>query len=107
VTGVLCSVYLSLAVMFVFFCNRKLVPHPIENIKKAELAIFDFNGVVSTFPLIIFAYMYQVNIPSIYYELERRNYKSMSKVVSYGSIGAVILYIMVGIFGYLTFVDRP
>jgi amino acid permease len=58
-------------------------------------------------PLIIFAYMYQVNIPLIYYELERRNSKTMGKVLIRGSSAAIVLYAMVGIFGYLTFVDHP
>ena len=55
--------------------------------------------------MIIFAYMYQVNIPLISYELERRNAKRMSTVLVRGSVAAVILYALVGIFGYLTFVN--
>ena len=66
-----------------------------------------FSGVVSSFPLIIFAYMYQVNIPMIYTELERRNSKQMSKVLIMGTVGAVVLYIIVGVWGYVTFVDQP
>jgi len=58
-------------------------------------------------PLIIFAYMYQVNIPLIYYELEARNAKTMSKVLLTGSIAAVVLYAMVGISAYVTFVYTP
>ena len=64
-----------------------------------------FSGVVSSFPLIIFAYMYQVNIPMIYTELEKRNASQMSKVLIAGTVGAVILYIIVGVWGYVTFVD--
>ena len=66
-----------------------------------------FNGVVSSFPLVIFAYMYQVNIPMIYTELEQRNSKQMSKVLIFGTIGAVLLYVIVGLWGYLTFVNNP
>ena len=55
--------------------------------------------------MILFAYMYQVNIPMIYQELERRNFRRMGKVVRRGSIGAVLTYASVGIFGYLTFYD--
>ena len=58
-------------------------------------------------PLIIFAYMYQVNIPLIYFELERRNQKTMSGVLLKGSVAAIVLYTMVGIFGYVTFVHTP
>ncbi len=61
---------------------------------------------MTSVPLIIFAYMYQVNIPLIYKELERRNSKIMSGVLYKGSFAAIILYAMVGIFGYLTFVHN-
>ena len=66
-----------------------------------------FKGIVSSFPLIIFAYMYQVNIPMIYYELEKRNAVQMSKVLVAGTAVAVCLYILVGVFGYATFVNYP
>ena len=66
-----------------------------------------FTGVVSSFPLIIFAYMYQVNIPMIYTELEKREYHQMSKVLIFGTVGAVVLYIIVGVWGYATFVNFP
>ena len=64
--------YLSLAVLFVFYSNKEMVPSPSENLSKIKPVIFTYEGVVSTFPLIIFAYMYQVNIPMIYVELEKR-----------------------------------
>jgi amino acid permease len=48
--------------------------------------------------------MYQVNIPMIYVELERRESKQMAKVIAAGSTVAVLFYCMVGIFGYATFV---
>jgi amino acid permease len=48
-----------------------------------------------------------VNIPLIYFELERRNKKAMSSVLMKGSIAAIVLYSLVGIFGYLTFVHTP
>jgi amino acid permease len=57
--------------------------------------------------MILFAYMYQVNIPMIYHELERRNRTRMGKVIWRGSLAGVFLYASVGIFGYLTFDDRP
>jgi len=40
----------------------------------------------------------------IYVELERRNAKTMSTVISVGSSVGVLCYILVGIFGYATFV---
>ena len=86
------------------FCfNRTVVPHPSTNIKRAEVFTISFEGVLNSVPLIIFSYMYQANIPAIYMELERKTVKRMDKVVLRGSLGAVVLYIVVGIFGYWTF----
>mmetsp|Transcript_55640 Transcript_55640/g.76516 ORF Transcript_55640/g.76516 Transcript_55640/m.76516 type:complete len:133 (+) Transcript_55640:756-1154(+) len=105
--GVLCSAYLTLAVFFVFWCDKEQVPEPSNNFANAEYFRFSFSGFVSTVPLIIFAYMYQVNMPMIYNELQERSYKKMSKVLIIGSSSAVFLYLLVGIFGYLTFNDLP
>lgn len=101
--GVLCSMYLSLAVMCVFFTNRELVPSPSKNFGQISAFKVTYNGIVSSMPLIIFAYMYQVNIPMIYVELEKRNAPQMSKVISGGSLVAVIFYVIVGVFGYATY----
>ena len=62
---------------------------------------------MSSVPLIIFAYMYQINIPMIYNELERRNMKTMSGIIVKGSISAVVTYIIIGCFGYLCFATYP
>lgn len=105
--GVLCSMYLSLAVTCVFWTDKTVVPDPSHNLSKIEPFVFSYQGSIATFPLIIFAYMYQVNIPMIYVELEKRNSKQMGTVISWGSAIAVLFYIMVGVFGYATFVDKP
>ena len=43
----------------------------------------------------------------IYVELEKRNSKQMGKVLLSGSAIAVILYCMIGIFGYASFPVAP
>ena len=70
-----------------------------------EAAKFSFSGITGAFPLIIFAYMYQPNVPMIYNELERRNEAQMTCILSAGSAVAVLFYLMVGIFGYATLSD--
>lgn len=47
--------------------------------------------------------MYQLNIPIIYIELEKRTASKMSGVIAIGSAIAVVFYTIVGIFGYATF----
>ena len=46
-------------------------------------------------------------IPIIYVELEKREYRQMSKVLSTGTVCAIILYIIVDVWGYVTFVNFP
>jgi len=108
-----------MAVMFVFLFNRSVVVSPAANFSQASYFTvsqsaplitpfvfqLNFRGVVSSFPLIIFAYMYQVNIPMIYFELEKRNSKQMGKVLMGGTFSAVLLYALTGIFGFFTFVN--
>jgi amino acid permease len=53
--------------------------------------------------LIIFAFMYQINIPGIYKELTEKNMISMQKVLYFGTAGASTLYIIAGIFGLVAF----
>lgn len=99
--GVLCSIYLVFAVAIVLFTDKKF--DPAAQWKETKLFNPSFDGVTKSIPLIIFAYMYQVNIPAIYLELEKRNYKTMSKVVYLGTGLAVVTYVMIGIFGYVSF----
>ena len=58
-------------------------------------------------PLITCAFLNQLYFPQIYKELESRNNKTMSGILLKGSIAAIIVYVMVGIFAYLTFVQNP
>ena len=105
--GVICTFYVAFVVTLIFFTNRTIVPDPWDNFVHASYFKLTFSGIAECVPMILFAYMYQVNIPMIYQELERRNQPTMKKVVWRGSIAGVFLYASVGIFGYLTFYNRP
>ena len=69
---------------------------------KAQLSV---SGFFSSLPLILFSYMYQINIPAICQELEVKNMSSAKKVIFGGTIMAAIAYISAGIFGYIAFAD--
>ena len=58
VLGVLGSVYLGIAVFFVYWFDKEFVPDPIERFYQANYVTVSLSGVTSSFPLIIFAYMY-------------------------------------------------
>jgi len=60
-------------------------------------------GIFSSLPLIIFSYMYQVNIPAIYHELETKSLRQAKKVIFTGTAMAALAYITAGLFGYVAF----
>ena len=71
--------------------------------EKKQLSI---TGFFSSLPLIIFSYMYQINVPALYSELEIKTISNGTKVIIIGTILAAIVYIMAGIFGYIAFADQ-
>ena len=105
--GVLWSFYLVLWLVFLFFVDRKLVPDMGESLSKASYFNISYEGLTYAVPYIVFAFMYQPNIPIVYRELIDRNYRRMAKVVVRGSGSVIILYILACIFGYLGLVARP
>ena len=105
--GVLCSFYLVLTLVFMFFVDRDLVPSIKESFKHAEYVRLTFKGLVNAIPFVVFAFMYQPNIPIVYRELNNRNYQRMEKVIIRGSGSVVILYILATSFGYLGLVGNP
>ena len=82
--------------------------------KSFSMAISNFDlslmGVFNSLPLIIFAYMYQTNIAMVYVELKKpkeEKLQAMRKVMVVGTVAATVLYLLAGIFGYVTFANDP
>jgi len=92
--GVICSFYLVLCLVFLFLVDRDLVPDMGENFKNAKYFDISFNGLTKAVPFVVFAFMYQPNIPIVYRELYNRNYRRMEKVIVRGSGSVVVLYIL-------------
>jgi amino acid permease len=86
-----------------FFVDKLDVPSKLNNINKIDAFKISSQGLISSSPLIIFAYMYQVFIPCLYEELETRTPKQMSKVMCSGSIVVLTCFCFLGTFGYATF----
>lgn len=103
VFGVLGSFLVMFVIVIEFFTNKEVVPSPHENIIKASYVDFSMEGLIKTMPFVIFLYMFQPNLPQIYVELTKRTYDRMDKIVIRGSMGNVLVYVVVGIFGYATF----
>ena len=66
---------------------------------------FTPNGFLSSFPIFVFAYSCQPNVLPIYVELQRRSVRRMHKVIRRSLYFSATLYIFVGMFGYLTFME--
>ena len=65
------SVYIMLVIVFECLLDRGTSPTLSEGFKEGrEKAHIDVPGIFNSLPLVIFAYMYQINIPAIYTELE-------------------------------------
>ena len=69
--------------------------------------MFNGIGVLSTFPVAVFAYLCHPNVLDVFYELQRPSLKRMSKVLTRVMCIVTVLYIFVGVFGYLTFANAP
>jgi len=77
------------------------------NIKNALYFKITYQGIVDAVPFVVYAFMYQPNIPMIYRELENKNYKRMGKVIYRGSGSTVLMYVVAATFGYLGLVHDP
>ena len=69
----------------------------------SERAKIDIHGIFTSLPLVIYAYMYQVNVPAIYNELSNPNLSNIKTALIIGTTLAVIVFIFVGMFGYAAF----
>jgi amino acid permease len=58
---------------------------------------------ISVFPNIMFALIYQMNFFSIYKGLKKATDKRMNVVTGYGMTFCIIIYILIGIMGYCLF----
>ena len=65
--SVLLSVYVVLVIVFEALLNRGTSDSVKEGFKAGkEISSITVDGIFNSLPLIIFSYMYQINIPSIY-----------------------------------------
>ena len=62
---------------------------------------------MGTYPLVLFAYLYQPNVPAAHHELLNSTHTRMNKVFIGITVISGLIYIVFGIFGYLTFAHMP
>lgn len=102
--GLFALAYLSLFVV-ARFVNDVLLSHKyqVERGQVSYFWVYDWNGLLTTFSIIIFAYVGAMNLFSIIGELDDNSLTNISTVIN-RSIGvSTIAFLLVGITGYLTF----
>lgn len=105
--GFFATLYLVGVLVILFFADRSLVPDMGENITKASYFNVNYEGLLNGIPFVVFAFMYQPNVPMIYRELKEQKYSNMNKVVGFATVLVVILYNIASTFGYYDLVDQP
>jgi amino acid permease len=99
-----CGLYVVLAIIGVCLFNRDLNPNLKESID-ATLTNTSMSavGFLNSFPLIIFSFMYQPNIPAVFSELNQKTLPEISSILSKASLIAIAVFLLSGFFGYATF----
>jgi len=98
------SFYIVLVIFFECVLCNGTSPTVSEGFAKAhQQTDVQILTIFNCLPLIIFAFMYQINIPAIYSELEEKTMKGITNVLTFGTVGAGCLYVITGIFGLVAF----
>lgn len=89
-----------------YFTNKALVPDIWAQLQHAEIFIWRWDRVIETIPFVNFLYFYSYLLPQAYKELNRRRVAKMDKVLIRASTVILLIYLPIGVFGYLTFADK-
>ncbi|CDW72205.1 UNKNOWN [Stylonychia lemnae] len=83
------------------------VPSFLDSSKIGQIfwGTFSLNGAINSFPMIFFLLGNQPSIPMIYSEMRGKSIKKMKRIMIFGTILSTSLFLPVGIFGYLIFID--
>ncbi|OLP94784.1 Vacuolar amino acid transporter 2 [Symbiodinium microadriaticum] len=101
--GVTCILYLILVVLYVF-AKQSISPTLTDSDSFAALS--PKGGITGCFKMLslsIFAFCCQPNVPSIYTELEQKSYQRMQKVSTRAMLLCCVVYLMMGVTGFLAF----
>jgi amino acid permease len=88
-----------------------MVPEPYENFTKSRKVNLSLDNIIEAAPFITFLYLFQPNVPATYLELRtdaselstKEKLAMMDKVLYRSAIYSNLLYVVVGINGYLIF----
>lgn len=102
--GVGCIIFLVGVVTYIFASHG--LNHTLPDYSTAIAPKGGVTGCFKMLSLAIFAFCCQPNVPAIYCELERKSFKRMDKVAFRGMMLCLIIYIVMGIAGFLAFGEQ-
>ena len=78
-----------------------------ENFNYSELKLVNLDDQVATvFSIMLFSFGFSAAVPVVYAELTQRSYRRMSKVIDRSILFAALLYSLIGILGYLSYMGN-
>lgn len=100
--GVLSIVYLVAVAVYCSVAELQTVGWQ-KSWGEAQSVVPDGMRMITAAPIIMFAFTCQVNVFSIYDELERASPRRMGKVTNYAILICFMVYMLMGVFAYLHF----
>ncbi|OMJ74585.1 hypothetical protein SteCoe_26442 [Stentor coeruleus] len=97
-------IYLSIVIAYGFFTTRANDLN--SKIKEAPPAEISTYSIFTASSYVVFSFTCQNNVIPIYQELQQRNTKRGFQFLLRGLLMVFVLYLIVGIFGFLTFYDK-
>jgi len=106
-SGICCVTYLVLIILYEYFnfCHKDddCFWQKSSGLTWEDMAVSDWESVMRGVPIFVYGYTCHPNVLPLYLELQRRSSKRMHKVMRRGLSFAWFLYLVIGIFGFLTF----
>lgn len=93
-------IYLAFAITYGFFDMRSDTNDRFKHAPAAEFTAYSF---FTASGFVVFSFTCHPNVIPIYQELQRRSTKRGFKFLSRGLVIVLIIYLIVGVFGFLTF----
>lgn len=104
IIGLFALAYLSLLIV-TYFAHDTLLTHDYKSYRGEVcwFKVYDFKGLLSTFSIIVFAYTGSMNLFSIINELKENSMANITSVINTSITISTVVFLAVGICGYLTF----
>merc|ERR1719313_1709417 len=102
--GVACIIFLVAVVTYIY--GKHGLHQSLRHEGGFSVALEPKDGILGCFKMLslaIFAFCCQPNVPAIYCELERKSFKRMDKVAFRGMMLCLVIYLVMGIAGFLVF----